>query len=207
MIRSFSKISATALVVVSVSLLTACSNGASVSQDPEQPAPSASPLFVDSSGWKCDSSDTYGSCNVSTYDGASTPEDERVATDFAMFQFICQTGSKPSMAFVLAQSDLRSKESRYTWNPETNPSFQYSIDQGPRQSMGYDITAANGRIFPDSIDLLDEWPGVMREIADAKTLQIWIMDSTGVEREIAFNVEGSVSAVANLAAWGYNCKF
>jgi hypothetical protein len=124
-----------------------------------------------------------------------------------MFQFICQTGSKPSMAFVLAQSDLRNKDSRYTWNPETNPNFQFSIDQGPRKSMGYDITAANGRIFPDSIDLLDEWPDVMRDIAGAKTLQIWIKDSSGANREIAFNVEGNVSAVANLAAWGYNCKF
>ncbi|MFM1926537.1 MAG: hypothetical protein RLZ06_113 [Actinomycetota bacterium] len=207
MIKPVSKCFASALMVISVTMLSACSGGASGSQNVVQPTPSASPLFVDSSGWDCDSNDTYGTCNVATYDGASTPEDEGKAKDFAMFQFICQTGSEPSMAFILAQSDMRDKKSRYTWNPETNPKFQYSIDQGPRKSTGYDITAANGRIFPDSIDLLDAWPGVMRDIADAKTLQIWITDSTGTPREIAFNVEDSVSAVANLSAWGYNCQF
>lgn len=205
--KSFSKVFVATLALISVSLLSACSDGISASQDPVQAAPSASALFVDSSDWDCEPSDTYGTCNVATYAGASTPQNEGKAKDFAMFQFICQTGAKPSMAFIVAQSDMRDQNTRFTWNPETHPTFQYSIDQAPRKSKGYDITAANGRIFPDSIDLLDEWPGLMREIADAKTLQIWITDSTGSQREIAFNVEDSVSAVANLAAWGYNCKF
>lgn len=206
MTKSFSKVFVATLALISMSLLSGCSTANSTAQNPNQATPSASALYVDSSGWDCDSSDNYGTCTVATYEGASA-KDESNAKDYAMFQFICMTGSNPTMAFVYAGSALRDEDSRFNWNPETNPTFQYSIDQGPRKSKGYDITAANGRIFPDSIDLLDEWPGVMREIADAKTLQIWITDSTGSEREIAFNVEDSVSAVANLAAWGYNCNF
>jgi hypothetical protein len=47
----------------------------------------------------------------------------------------------------------------------------------------------------------------MRDIASAKTLQIWLADSTGAERQVDINVEGSVAAVATLAGWGYGSGF
>jgi hypothetical protein len=200
---------AAAFLFVSVGFFSGCSGNSTSELDASpQATPTTTPLFVDSSKWDCDAKDDYGICNVATYNGASTPQEENGATDFAMFQFICMANSEPSQVYVLAGSNLSDPyDSEYTWNPKTHPVFEFSLDQSARKSMGYDITAANGKIIPSGIDLLDEWPGVMRDIAGAKTLQIWINDSTGTEREIAFNVEGSVSAVANLAAWGYNCKF
>jgi hypothetical protein len=208
-VKTLFKLVASFCTISSLFVLSGCSNGSrSDSEASSAPAPTSAPLFIDSSKWKCTDEEDYGACNVATFKGASTPEDERAATDYAMFQFICMSDATASQAFVMAGADLRNPaDSRYRWNPNTNPVFEYSIDQGARKTSGYDIEAANGNIIPHGIDLLDEWPSVMRDIAGAKTLQIWISDSTGSPREIAFNVEDSVSAVANLAAWGYNCTF
>jgi hypothetical protein len=198
------------IAISSALVLSGCTNPAPESIEVEV-APQEAELSFDSAGWNCKPMDDYAYCAINTFEGAADAETSD--TDFADVPFgsllmVCWGDSRPSMVTLRAGSSWGSYfDSTYLWNPVSYPNLTYSIDGGSKTSTGYEISGPLGDINPDTIYLFREWPNVMRDISSAKTLQIWLTDSTGTERQIDLDVEGSVSAVANLAAWGYGCEF
>jgi hypothetical protein len=194
--------------VVSALVLSGCTSAGSNSL---QPATEEATSSFESTGWECFPVDEYGLCATVTFNGASDvglndpPVDD---VPFGYMMIICWNNSEESTVTVSSGSSwLNNSSSQYTWNPTTNPSLDYSIDEGARISTGYENTGPYGDVQPENIYLLRTWPTVMRDIASAKTLQIWLADSTGAERQVDINVEGSVAAVATLAGWGYGSGF
>jgi hypothetical protein len=197
-----------AIATISALLLSGCTNPLT---DVNEINPEAAKPKFETSGWKCYPEGDYGICVTITYDGASEAGVSDPPVDdvpFGSMTMICWNDSEESMVIVQGGSSwLNNSSSAYTWNPSSYPSLDYSIDEGARTSTGYEISGPYGDVNPDFIYLLRTWPTVMRDIASAKTLQVWLADSTGAEREVDMNVEGSVAAVATLAGWGYGCGF
>jgi hypothetical protein len=191
-------------------VLSGCTTPVPKSNEIEQ-SPKETQSSFESSGWNCQPMDEYAFCSITTFEGASATgiSDANLAdAPFGYLMFVCWGDSRPSMVTLNAGSSWENNlDSQYLWNPVSYPSLSYSLDGGPKTSTAYEITGPYGDINPDIIYLLREWPHVMRDISSAKTLQIWLTDSTGTERQIDLDVEGSVRAVANLAAWGYGCEF
>ena len=163
-------------------------------------------LSFESDGWECKPYDGWGTCSNFTYEGAH--ESDSVSSPaYAALQFICFENSSQSEVYAYGANSLRDDSTRFLFNPDAYPTFSYSIDGDSRKTSNYDIIANTGNVIPDSINLLDEWPEIMRDLAGANTLQIWLNDSDGVGRQLDMSVEGNVSAVATLAAWGFSCTF
>ena len=197
--------------VVSALVLSGCTNPLPEIAEIEE-APQEAELSFESTGWECFPFDGYGYCSIVTFDGASTSDlDDSVVSDvsFGFLMIFCLRDDGESLVTVSSgsSSDVW-MDSAFLWNPVSYPNLTYSIDGGPKESTAYEISSPwSGEPKPQDIYLLRQWPNVMRDISSAKTLQIWLTDSTGTERQIDLDVEGSVSAVANLAAWGYSCDF
>jgi hypothetical protein len=199
-----------AIAISSALILSGCTSPVTESNEIEQ-VPQETELQFESLGWDCKPMDDYGICSTMTFDGASdtgTTETGLPDVPFGHIMMICWQDSRDTMVTVRGGSSFANLfDSQYLWNSVSYPNLTYSIDGGSRTSTAYEISNPLGEIFPDTIFLLREWPNVMRDISSAKTLQIWLTDSTGTERQIDLDVEGSVSAVATLAAWGYGCDF
>ena len=188
-------------------LLSGCTSAVSNSSQPaaEEVAPS-----FESTGWECTPSEDFGSCATTTFDGASGDLnwDEIEGVPFGGMMIVCWRDSEEALVTVIGGSSLQQNvNTNYLWNPASYPRLDYSIDGAAKKSTAYEITDGYGEPQPDTIVLLRTWPTIMRDIASANTLQIWLADSTGTERQVDINVEGSVGAVATLAGWGYGCGF
>jgi hypothetical protein len=188
-------------------ILTGCSSPSSteVAETPEaKPA-----LQINSDGWNCepalDSASPHGSCALFTFANEDAEPNPEEPDPFAVAQLVCQAGKKPSTMIFYAGSDF-TNEMFYKWNPAKYPTLHYSLDQGPRKEIRYDIKAANGRIDPEVFDI-DQNPDFVSDLAGATTLQIWVNDYKGVERELRYLVKDSVVSVGTLVAWGLACNF
>ena len=199
-----------AIAISSALILSGCTSPVTESNEIEQ-VPQETELSFESLGWDCKPMDEYAYCSNTTFEGASatgTSGTDLADAPFGYLMFVCWGDSRPSMVTLNAGSSWENAfDSEFLWNPVSYPTLTYSIDGGSKLSTAYEIAGPLGDINPDTIYLLREWPNVMRDISSAKTLQIWLTDSTGTERQIDLDVEGSVSGVANLAAWGYGCDF
>jgi hypothetical protein len=204
------KTNAWSIGVIAALVLSGCTSAVPESNEIAE-APQETQLSFESAGWNCQPMDEYAYCSNTTFEGASatgTSDSELADVPFGHFMMVCWGDSRPSMVTLNPGSSWESNfDSTYLWNPVSYPNLTYSIDGGSKTSTAYEISGPLGDINPDTIYLFREWPNVMRDISAAKTLQIWLTDSTGTERQIDLDVEGSVSAVANLAAWGYGCDF
>lgn len=205
------------ICLASVGLVITLTTTGCTSASP-QSTPTQTPLNVESTGLKCQESDgAQGSkVGICASISASGIEEEGFKTGdstgpWSALTFMCQTDSQPSDVSIaggpLLLTHFTNPEADFTWDPKSYPTIEISIDQAARKEIAYGVRNPYGDYQPDTISLLTSNPGIMRDLAGAKTLQVWARDADGVSHEFALDVEGNVERVAQLAAWGYNCKF
>jgi hypothetical protein len=205
------------LVCVSLTL-TLTTVGCAAGPSQPSPTPTKTPLNIESTGLGCQESEgaqgsQVGVCNTITASGIE--QDDFKTGDskgpWYMLTFVCQTDNSPSDVTIkggpLLLTHFTNPEADFQWDPKAYPTIDISIDQEPRREIAYGVRNPYGTYKPGSISLLTSNPEFMRDLAGAKTLQVWARDADGVTHEFALDVENNVERVAELAAWGYNCKF
>ncbi len=204
------------VVSIPVLLLSGCSlNETTLSPEAVQsPSPEASSRvseepFIDSSGWDCTpySDDGFGSCHVGTYRGASKGGGGVVtAKPYAIIMLVClEENSKADMLYFISGDSL-ADATKHKWNPDSFPTLEYSIDYGARVTDDYTIQYPSGNIDPEHF-AIKSTPEFEQSLLSASTLQLWVKDYQGYERELSFVVEGTGEAMSTLDAWGFPCSF
>ena len=208
----------TSWLVLAGLAVTLSAAGCAAALPQPSPTPSKTPLNVESTGLNCQESEgaqgsMVGVCNTFTASGIEQ-EDFKAGDSkgpWYSLTFVCQTDGEPSSLSIsggpLLVTHFTNPEADFQWDPKAYPTIEISIDQEPRREIAYGVRNPYGKYQPDSISLLTSNPEIMRDLAGAKTLQVWARDADGVAHEFALDVEGNVERVAQLAAWGYSCKF
>jgi hypothetical protein len=143
---------------------------------------------------------------TSTFAGASQGGDSvATAKPYSMFLLVCVEANRKAMISFISGDSLVDA-TKYKWNPERYPSLDYSFDFGTRITADYTIEYPSGSINPERFSLNSN-PEFEQYLLSARTLQVWVKDYQGYERELSFVVEGTEEAMSTLDAWGFPCSF